>query len=334
MNIQIPDRASSIGTKNSAGTTSFQATSLVTMPTDTSSVSHSSKPGIDNTVVCKQGDRSSRSGSCFAYKPDNPLCEGQALKDDLDLTIPDDGSVSSDQNGVPKSRSIEGHYFTRVEKNIASRSVQFAPETLSRINPLLQQETNCDERYKEHSSNGHKNDHAAKENICPNSGNGLIIDGDNNVDDVFSYNKKSYQRQNIVLSPIPVTNKMTFTGLDSHSERQGTNDGQRPSNMPIVNYSESPECSKHIFVTQPSMGTQTPLRVEALDVSLPDKHSQEVAEILDYVKQQDKRINALEEEVEERNNRIEELVATNSNLAARVMVLETAVALIQEKLES
>lgn len=55
-------------------------------------------------------------------------------------------------------------------------------------------------------------------------------------------------------------------------------------------------------------------------------------EIVDTMRMQAKQLKALEEDAKCKNDRIEELVVLNSKLNARVMVLETALALLQEKL--
>ena len=295
MDIYIPGRAGSttIATKVS------EETSVVTMPTKTPLATHFPKPRIreelDN-VVSRQ------------------ISQRQSLNSDLNMIMPNDG-----QSDVPRS----SYKVPFVSQNVASSSSQSRIKTLTGINTPSLLERPSDE--------SSKYEHAIKENICPNLGNDLPDEAYGNAQNFVTRNVvgRLDPEQSMMLSPIPITNKTDNDALNLPSEMQIRN----PSNMPFVNYSESPECSKHIFVTHTSKGIERPLRNEALDMSLLDQHSQEVAEILDYVRKQDERIDALEKEVEERNGRIDELVENNSKLNARVMVLETTVALIQEKLE-
>ncbi len=323
--IHIPGRTASTatGNKNTAGITSSQGTSLVTMTTK-SLATHFPKPELDDVVVPKQTTRSQ----------DKSLPRGPSLNDDLNVSVLENGNMSYGQNDIPRP----SFQFPFDPKTTARSTAQPRPETLAGMDGLSLQDRHWDVAYKNYVSiDGNKNNYASKENICPNSANDLTDNGDNGGSSFISRHPiaRSEQRQSIVLSPIPVTNKMTITGLDLQSEKQiRNNDPIRPTNMPFVNYSESPARSKHIFVSQTSENVDNPIMNESLDISLLDKHSQEVSEILDYVKEQDKRINALEKAAEARSNRIDELMKTNSKLNARVMVLETAVALLQEKLES
>ena len=294
MDIRIPGRAGSI----TIATKVSEETSVVTMPTRTLLAAHFPKPRIhqelDNVVPSQ-------------------ITQKQSLNSDLNLTSPNDA-----QSDVPRS-SYKAPFFSQ---NVASSSSQSGLKTSAGIKTALQGRP---------SDEASKYEHATKENICPNLGNDLTDEAYNNAQSFVNGNvvNRLHPEQSTMLSPIPVTNRMNIESRNSQSEMQFRN----PSNMPFVNFSESPECSKHIFITQASEGVESPLRNESLDMSLLDEHSQEVTEILEHVKKQDKRIDALEKEVEERNCRIDELVETNSKLNARVMVLETAVALIQEKLE-
>lgn len=324
--------STTLGTRNSTGSANFQGASLVAMPTE-SSASNFSKPGISKTAVLKENNRCPSSGNFPAYKSDNPLCDEPKLTNNLTLNMPDGGCVSNDQNDTIRPRIIRAAYSPRVDKNIASSSVLSGPEKLTRINTLLQQETHWDSGGEESPSNGYKNVFVTKENICPNARNGLL-EGFSNMNSFISCHSKSGQSQSSMLSPIPLTNNAHNMPFLSQSKKLIRNDCPRTNDMTFVYYPERPECSKHIFATQPSEGVRNPVGNKSLDVSLVDRHSPEVAEILDLVKQQDKKIHALEKEVEKQSNRIEEMVETNSNLNARVMVLETAVALIQEKIES
>ena len=276
------------------GAKGSQGASLATMPTRTCLASQFSKPELDN-VVSKLDSRK------------------QSLDDDLELSMLEDG-----QNDVPRS----SFQIPLLSKNAASFPSQPRLEALTSTNTASFEERPWDV--------ASKYVHATKENICPNSGNDRT--DDSNAHSLITGNVvgRSVPNQGTVLVPIPETSKVCITQPYPQSDKQAV----KPGNMPFVSYSESPEGSKHIFVTQASGGVERPSRNESLDTSLLDKNSQQVAEILNHVKEQESRIIALEKEVKERDSRIEELVETNSKLIARVMVLETAVALIQEKLET
>ena len=295
MDIRISDGTAGI---TAAAATGSQETSMVTMSTKTPLASHFPKPCIfrelDN-VVSRQ------------------ISKRQCLNSDLN-SMPNDG-----QNDVPRP----SFQVIPDSKSVPSSSSQSRLGTLAEIRTLSLEGRP--------STVGCKYEHATKENMCPNLGNGPTDEAYDNAQSFVTCNAvgRLDPEQSMMLSPIPVTNRTNIDALNSPSEMQIRN----PNNMPFVNYSESPEYSKHIFVARKSEGAKRPLRNESLDISLLDAHSLEVAEILDYVKKQDKRIDALEKEVEEKNGRIDVLVETNSKLNARVMVLETAVALIQEKFE-
>jgi hypothetical protein len=277
------------------GTKGSQGASLVTMPTRTCLASQFSKPELDN-VVSKSVSRK------------------QNLDDDLELSLLEDG-----QNDVP----ISSFQIPLLSKNAAGFPSQPRFEALTSTNTA-----SFEERLWDVTS---KYVHATKENICPNSGNDRT--DDSNAHRLITGNVvgRSDPKQSTTLVPIPVTSKVCITEPYPQSDKQAV----KPGNMPFVSYSESPEGgSKHIFVTQASGGVERPSRNESLDTSLQDQNSQQIAEILSHVKEQESRIIALEKEVKERDSRIDELVETNSKLVARVMVLETAVALIQEKLET
>ena len=324
--------STTLGTKISTGSVNSQATSLVAMPTESSASQNFSKPGINKTAVLKENDKYQRPGNLRAYKLDNPLSDGQKLTNDLNLTMPNDGCVSNEQSDDVRPRIIRASYVPKVDKNIGSSSVLSIPEKLTRINPLLQLETHWDSSVDESPSNGYKNVFVTKENICPNACNGLP-EGYNNMDTFISCHSKSGQSQSSMLSPIPVTNKAHNMPFLPQSKQLIRNDCPRASDMTIEHHPERPDCSKHIFVTQPNESARNPVGNQTLDISLVDNHSPEFAEILDLVKEQDKKIHALEKEAEKQSNRIEEMMETNSKLNARVMVLETVVALIQEKME-
>lgn len=294
-----------------------------------SSAFHFSKPLKDKTAVVKENNRCARPVSCQAYKSDNQLSDGQKLTNDLDLTMPDDEYASNEQNDALRPRIVRACYAQTVDRNIACNSVLPVPEKSTKMDPLLQQETYWNSSGEESPSKGCQNAFVAKENICPNLGSGLL-EGYNN----FDYHSKSGQSQNSMLSPIPLTNKASNMSFHPQSKMLMRNDCLRANDMAFVHCSDQAECSKHIFVTQPSESERNPLGNESRDISLVDKHSSEVAQILEIVKEQDKKINALEKEAEKQTNRIKEMMETNSKLNARVIVLETAVALIQEKIES
>lgn len=294
-----------------------------------SSAFHFSKPLKDKTAVVKENNRCARPVSCQAYKSDNQLSDGQKLTNDLDLTMPDDEYASNEQNDALRPRIVRACYAQTVDRNIACNSVLPVPEKSTKMDPLLQQETYWNSSGEESPSKGCQNAFVAKENICPNLGSGLL-EGYNN----FDYHSKSGQSQNSMLSPIPLTNKASIMSFHPQSKKLMRNDCLRANDMAFVHCSDQAECSKHIFVTQPSESERNPLGNESRDISLVDKHSSEVGQILEIVKEQDKKINALEKEAEKQTNRIKEMMETNSKLNARVIVLETAVALIQEKIES
>ena len=248
----------------------------------------------------------------IAYNPDKPVSEDQILKK----------SERNGQSNVLKNTSIQGSCLARVVKNVASDSLQSPSEMLPRINPLLPEQTNCYSNDKRHPYCDDRSIHTSKENVCPNSGRVLADD----VDDVA----KPKNQDTVMLSPIPLSDKMATISLEHPSEKQV--DGYE-SNMPFVSFSERLQSSRHIFVTKPTEDALTPIRNESLDVSLLDEYSGEYAEILNHVREQDKKISNLENEVIERNKQFEELLETNSKLNARVIVLETTVALLMEKLD-
>ena len=326
--IPVGTANTTLGTRNSTGSTNFQATSLGTMPMKSSAL-HFSKPLKDKTAVVKENNRCARPVSSQAYKSDNQLSDGQKLRNDLDLTMPDDEYVSNDQNDALRPRIVRACYAQTVDKNIANNSVLPVPEKSTKINPLLQQETYWNSSGEESPSKGCQNAFVAKENICPNLGSGLL-EGYNNI----HYHSKSGQLQTSMLSPIPLTNKASIMSFHPQSKKFMRNDCLRANDTAFVPCSVQAECSKQIFVTQPRESERNPLGNESRGISLVDRHSPEVAEILDLVRAQDKKINVLEKEAEKQTNRIKEMMETNSKLNARVIVLETAVALIQEKTES
>lgn len=241
----------------------------------------------------------------------------QSLSNDRDLIVPGNYSGNHDKNPIPR-KSPQAPFVARIEKNVGIGVSQSStkPETT--------------DFYRTHGFSKDSifdaiegNDNTI-ENVCPNSDNGLIMYKTTLVDNVMCPSGNSQRK----VMPSPVYTKMTDT--DSHAEKQIT----KHTAIPYVNHCELPEGRfKHVFVRGPDVDVRSPLRVETSDVSFSDKRSREVDHILEYVKMQDRRIKALEKDAEERDRLVKELVETDAKLNRRVMVLETAVALMQEQLE-